>query len=238
MISVTVIAKNSQATLSRCLNSVKNIADDLVVVVDPATGDDTARIAKELGARVFYRPFDDFSSQKSYCLSKTRHDWVLSLDADEWISHQLAGQIVTAISSEKYAAYKIPRLNIIFGRPINYSNWSPRDDTHIWLFKKSASTWQGQVHEEIAVRGPVGELTGLKYHLNYTSVDQFITRLNLYTSREAESSRMYVHPLTDFFRRFIWHQGFRDGWHGFFLSYLMLIYHLSAWVKSKNITTS
>lgn len=233
MISVAVIAKNSSSTLARCLTSVKSISDDLVVVIDPDTTDGTAQIATGLGARVFTRPFDDYSTQKNFAAGLTRHDWVLSLDADEWISRRLSGQITAAVSVPDFVAYKIPRLNIIFGRPIYHSNWSPGDDTHIWLYQKSRCLWQGKVHEEVIASGPVGKLTGLKFHHNYSSVSQFLDRMNAYTTREAGENRMYACPGWDFVRRFIWHRGFLEGWHGLFLAYLMVIYHLSIWVKSK-----
>lgn len=237
MLSVTVIAKDAAGVLPRCLGSVKDIADDIVVVVDPQTIDATAEVAKKLGARVFYHRFDNFAAQKNFAVAKARGKWILSLDADEQVSPQLAQEIRQILPTTDRAAFYIPRLNYIFGRAMRHTNWEPEADTHIWLWRKDSGRWVGAVHEEVMVKGEVQKLKGYKIHDNYTSVEQFIAKMNDYTSREI----ILVNPVVDFLRRYIWHRGFLDGWHGLFLSYLMAIYHLAVWVKQwerKNLSSS
>jgi hypothetical protein len=122
-------------------------------------------------------------------------------------------------------AYAIPRQNIIFGQVIQHTNWDP--NPIIRLYDKTKSHWQGPVHEQIITQGPVGRLKSPIIHHNYSSVEEFITRMNRYTSLESQ----ITNPFFDFFRRYVWHAGFLDGWHGLFLSYLMMVYHLTTWIK-------
>lgn len=214
-VSVAIIARDKSRILPQCLVTAGMVSDDVVIV----TGDD--------------HKFVNFSDQKNYAASLCKHDWVLSLDDDEWLSPELIKEINNLM--EEYSAYKIPRLNYIFGKPIYHTNWGPDMDTHIWLYDKRVCEWVGSVHEEVKNNGKTGILEGYKIHQNYTSVEQFMNKLNDYTSREIK----LVNPIFDFLRRYIWHKGFLDGWHGLFLSYLMMIYHISVWVKlwqKKNIS--
>lgn len=227
MLSVVIIAKDASQTLSACLKSIKNLADEILVVVDNRTTDNTALLAKSFGARVYSRKFNNYANQKNYAVSETANDWVLSLDADEEVSPELAAEIKRVLPGTAYAAFKIPRLNIIFGRPILHTNWEPSADTHIWLFDKTKCKWAGVVHEEIVTAGQVGTLRGHKIHHGYRTVEEFMDKMNDYTSREIKTAN----PFFEFLRRYIWHKGFLDGWHGLFLSYLMMIYHLSTRIK-------
>lgn len=209
MISVSIIATSRDLILPQCLSSAKKLSDDVVIV----TNSD--------------HKFVNYSNQKNFAASKCKYDWILSLDADEEISPGLIHELQT-INYEPYTAFKIPRLNIIFGKPMYHTNWEPSADSHIWLYKKSAGCkWIEDVHEEVITSGPIGQLKNYKIHHNYKTVEEFMTKMNNYTSLEKNSAP----PLYDFLRRYIWHKGFLDGWHGLFLSYLMAIYHLSVWVK-------
>lgn len=214
-VSVAIITRDTAGILPKCLESAHKLSDDVVIVTNSS------------------HKFVNFADQKNYVVSLCTHNWVLSLDDDEWLSPELITEIKNLPDSSKYSAYKIPRLNYIFGKAIRHTNWSPTDDTHIWLFQKSKSKWIGVVHEEVIVDGEVGKLKNLKIHQNYSSVEQFMSKMNDYTSRETK----VVNPVYDFLRRYFWHQGFLDGWHGLFLSYLMMIYHLTVWVK-KNSSSS
>ena len=212
-ISVSIITRDKTKILPRTLATAREVSDDVVIV----TGDD--------------HKFVDFSDQKNYAASICKNDWILSLDDDEWLSTELISEINNL--SGEFSAYKIPRLNYIFCIAIYHTNCGPADDTHVWLYNRQKCHWVGEVHEEILVKGKVQKLKGQKIHNNYQTVEQFMTKLNDYTSREQK----LVNPIYEFLRRYIWHKGFLDGWHGLFLSYLMMIYHLVVWVK-KNSSSS
>lgn len=214
-VSVVIITRDKNKILSQCLSSANQVSDNVIIVTNAD------------------HEFVDFASQKNYASSKTKHDWILTLDDDEWLSDKLISEIKNL--KPTCQAYKIPRLNYIFGKAILHTNWDPNSDTHIWLYDKRYGKWVGNVHEEINTSGKVGSLNGYKIHQNYTSVEQFMNKLNDYTSRDYKLSN----PVYEFLRRYIWHRGFLDGWHGLFLSYLMIFYHTVVWVKlwqKKNIS--
>ena len=210
-LSVAIIARNKSDISPNCLASAKSVSNDVVIITNAD------------------HKFVNYSDQKNYAASKCKHDWVLSLDADEELSPELINELKT-INYELSAAFKIPRLNIIFGKAIHHTNWEPQADTHIWLYDKTRGHWENPVHEEVVTSGSVGQLKGHKIHHSYQTVEEFITKANDYTSRETK----LTNPFFDFLRRYIWHLGFLDGWHGLFLSYLMAIYHLTAWVKKNS----
>ncbi|HBC72908.1 MAG: Glycosyl transferase family 2 [Candidatus Amesbacteria bacterium GW2011_GWB1_47_19] len=246
MLSISIIAKNASRTLPACIQSTRGLCDDVVVVVDSSTWDDTVKTASGLGARVYVRKFDNFSSQKNFAVSKCRYRWILALDADETVTPRLAEEIMQVLPGTRYSAFSIPRINYIFGRPICHTNWSPETDRHIWLFDKTKAGWSSAVHEQVLVTGPVGRLKNPKTHLNYQSVEQFIAKMNQYTSLEINSGkrsltarlirshwlRVFFQPKWKFIRHYFLYLGFLDGWHGLFLSYLMAIYGLTLTVKS------
>ena len=209
-LSVAIIARNKSDISPNCLASAKSVSNDVVIITNAD------------------HKFVNYSDQKNYAASKCKHDWVLSLDADEELSPELISELKTLDCA--FSAYQIPRLNIIFGKAIHHTNWEPMADTHIWLYDKTRSHWENPVHEEVVTSGSVGQLKGHKIHHSYQTVEEFITKANDYTSRETK----LTNPLFDFLRRYIWHLGFLDGWHGLFLSYLMFIYHLTAWVKKNS----
>jgi glycosyltransferase involved in cell wall biosynthesis len=252
-LTVAIIALNEEENLPRCLESVKNIADESVVVVDTRTVDRTAEIAKEYGARVYKRKFDDFASQKNYAAEKATNEWILSLDADEVVTPDLAKEIKLRIANLpaqtgcelRIAAFLIPRKNIILGAEIKHTRWSP--DKHVWLWRKGKGKWKGVVHEEVEVDGRVGELKNVKIHYQYKTVAEFFKMINNYTEKEAEKIlsssekfsyfKMFFAPARSFTGRFFYKKGFLDGWRGFILSYLMAIYRISVWIKvwEKNV---
>lgn len=237
-ITVTVITLNEEKDLPSCLGSVAGLADE-IVVVDSGSTDKTLDIAKKYQAKIFYRKFDNYSNQKNYAAAKASGEWMLSMDADEVITEELADEIKEAVKNKEYDAYLIPRKNILLGKEIKYTRWSP--DKHVWLWKKMKGEWKGRVHEEVEVNGIIGELKNHKIHYSYKTVADFLEMMNSYTDLIAEEKilkgkkfsylRMFIDPAVCFFRRFIYKKGFLDGWRGFVLSYLMAIYRLTVWIK-------
>jgi glycosyltransferase involved in cell wall biosynthesis len=236
-LTLCVIAKDAADVLKDCLTSCQAVCSDMVVVVDDRTTDSTSKVARLAGARVYTHRFQDFASQKNFAVSKATHDWVLSLDADERLSPELAAQIAKTLTHPQHQAYAFPRTNYIFGKAIRHTNWDPQTDTHVWLFHKSHSHWVGAVHEHVEVSGSVGHLTAPKIHLNYVSVESYFVKLNQYTTFEASNRTFYwplvfLYPTWKFIRHYFVYLGFLDGWHGLFLSYLQAIYGLATYVKA------
>jgi len=241
-LSATIITLNEERDLPRALQSVEKLADE-VVVVDSGSSDRTVEIARKFGAKVYVRKFDNYANQKNYAAGKVRGKWILSLDADEVIPEKLAREINGAVGKKEYVAYVMSRRNIIFGREIKHSRWSP--DKHIWLWQKGKGKWVGEVHEEVVVKGKVAELAEAKVHYQYEKVGEFVGMIDRYTELEAEQNvaagekfswrKLGWYPVLSFCRRFFYKKGFLDGKHGLVLCYLMAIYRLVTWVKIKEL---
>lgn len=236
-LSVTIIAKNEAKYLVKCLNSVRALTDDIVVVVDKSSTDATLSIAKKYADHVTTRTFTNFSDQKNYAVSLARHPWILALDADETISPSLASEIMSTLKSPKHIAYAMPRINFLFGRAIMHTNWAPQQHTQVWLFNKHHAKWEGPVHEHVIPVGSVGKLTFAKLHINFDTVEEFIANMNQYSTLEAESkpksyALILFYPLWKFIRHYLVYQGYLDGWHGLYLSYLMGLYGLTVSLKA------
>ena len=238
MISVTTITLNEEDKIGQAIKNLKDLADE-IIVVDCGSSDETSDIAKSLGAKVFFREFDNFANQKNYAASKAKRDWIFAVDADEEISGSLAKEIKEAVKNTDFAGYLIPRRNFIFKKEIKHSRWSP--DLHIWLWKKNCGKWVGDVHEEVIVTGKVGLLKESKIHNSHRTISSFTEANNLYSTLEARKLfnknikfsfiKMFKEALFEFFIRFFYKRGFLDGKVGFILAYLMGVYKLSVWIK-------
>jgi glycosyltransferase involved in cell wall biosynthesis len=239
-ISATIITLNEENYIGNCIKSLLGIASD-VIVIDSGSSDDTVIIAQKLGAKVFFRKFTDYADQRNYASSKTKFNWVLSLDADEVLESELSQEISKLSNKPEFVAYSIPRKNIIFGKFIKYTRWQPELDRHIWLFNKKYAHFEGNVHEEIKTKGPVGKLKYAKVHYQYESVSDFLTMMNCYSSIEAKQkfklgqrfsiSDLIFNPFYNFLVRYFYRLGFLDGWRGLILSFLMAVYQIEVLTK-------
>ena len=238
-LSVVIITFNEEEDLPRCLESVKDLTAE-IVVVDSGSTDKTIDIAKKFGAKVYHRDFDNYAAQKNFAAGKATGTWILSLDADETVSTGLAKEIQEVLSvDEGCDGYLIPRRNILLGAEIKHTRWAP--DKHIWLWKATKGKWVGKIHEEVVVNGTVGELAHAKIHYSYKTVTEFLEMVNRYTEREAISMHergirfsfmnLLLEPVKSFVGRFVYKKGFLDGWRGFVLSFLRAYYKFIVWAK-------
>lgn len=245
MISVAIVCFNEANKLQKCLESTQHFAKELVVV-DLGSSDNSVEIAGKYGAKVFHHQLVPFvESARDYAISKTSGDWVLVLDPDEVIPRLLADKLIKTVKQNDFAAVNIPRKNIFFGKWIRHTNWWP--DRHIRFFKKGSVRWRDKIHSYPAVAGKILDLQALPdvaiWHYGYDSIHEFIDRQNRYSEIEAEQrfiegERMNFwlflwRPLREFLVRFIKHKGFLDGFYGFALTFLMMIYQIEVLVEMR-----
>lgn len=235
-LSVVITAYNEEAKIAEALESVKDFADE-IIVVDSESTDKTATIAKKYTKKVFTQKNNpqDIDRQKNFGFSKATKKWTLSLDADERVSPELAEEIREVLSHESADAYWIPRRNIIFGKWIEHTGWYP--DHQLRLFKTGKGKYTKQhYHEFIEVEGRKEYLHTDLIHQNYESIHQFISRnFLIYAKNEAETKLKEGYkfsytdairfPANEFVSRFFAREGYKDGLHGLVLSLLMVIYH-------------
>jgi glycosyltransferase involved in cell wall biosynthesis len=223
-ISAVIIAYNEEDRLPDALASLAGVADE-TVVLDSYSSDGTVAIARAAGARVEQNRFEDYGQQKNIALGLAGHEWVLNLDADERVSPELqraiAGLKESGVSAG-IAAFAIKRKTYYLGRWIRHSGWYP--DRKVRLFRKSAATWQGRIHERLEVRGPVANLPGDILHFTYRDVGDHVRRLERYSTFQAEEIvqkdksclylRLFLLPPVTFLRHYLWKLGCLDGFPG------------------------
>ena len=233
-LSVVIPTLNEEKDLPACLESLKNFADE-VLVVDSGSTDNTIAIAKKFKAKIVNHKFISYSDQRNYCDTIATGDWILSIEADVVVSKELADEIKIAIQEKKFSAYFIERINIIWGKPIMHTDWGPKDDSHIWLYEKGAGKWVSEVHEEYKTGKPVGKLKNRLIHNNYETVSEFIDKIDRYSELAKNKGQCpsKLEFLINFCKRYFYKKGFLDGYHGLFLSYLQSIYYITLCIKKK-----
>lgn len=231
-LSVVVITSNEEDRLKRCLESV-TWADE-IIVVDSGSEDKTVEIARAFTDHVVIRPWAGFAPQKNFGLECATGDWVLSLDADEEVSPELHGEILSVLAADGAPdGFRIARRNIFWGRFIRHGRLYP--DWQVRLFRRGRGRFvERDVHESVDVTGPMGELGGDLVHRSYRDVADFLARTNRYTSLAADDwvrrrrpfsgSDLVVRPLGRFVSMYVVHRGFLDGWRGFLLAALYAYY--------------
>jgi glycosyltransferase involved in cell wall biosynthesis len=231
-VSVTIITKNEAADIADAIASVA-WADE-IIVVDSESTDDTAAIARRFTDRVDVRPWPGYIAQKNYAASIARHDWILSLDADERVTPALADEIKKTVSSPPaHAAFRMPRVTWHLGRWIRTTDWYPDYQTR--LYDRRVAEWTGRyVHESMTVRGSLGALSHEIEHYAYRNIEEHVETIERYSSDAArqmfESGRrtnllqIAGHPPLAFLRNYLAHGGIRDGVPGFIISSMNAYY--------------
>lgn len=226
-LSVIVITKNEEAMLARCLRSV-HFADE-IIVVDSGSTDRTVEVARECGARVTVtEDWPGFGPQKNRALDLAGGEWVLSLDADEWVEPPLAGELRACIARGSGPdAYELPRSSSFCGREMRHSGWWP--DHILRLFRRGTARFSDDiVHERVVATGPVGRLTQPLRHESFVTLHEVVDKMNRYSTAGAEMrmqrgkggsvSGAVFHGLWAFLRTYVFRAGFLDGREGFVLA--------------------
>jgi glycosyltransferase involved in cell wall biosynthesis len=227
-ITATIITFNEEDHIAEAVASLA--CCDEVLVVDSGSTDRTREIASGLGARVFTRPWEGYSKQKNFAAEQAGNDWILSIDADERLSIELADGIAQWKKTEAHvsAALSMPRRAFYLGRWINHSGWYP--DRKIRLYDRRRCRWEGIVHERMRVEGTVEYLRGDLLHFPFRTWNEQLAKLDRYTELAADAARstasgasflkLVLGPPAAFVRAFIFHGGFLDGWRGLAIAYM------------------
>ncbi len=239
-LSVVVITYNEERKLRRCLDPV-SWADD-IVVVDSFSADATVEIAETYTGRVFQRAWSGFADQRNFGMEQARGDWILFLDADEYVTGGLAERIHELLrDGGDHDAYKIHRLEHFLRYPMRHGTLNPSYQPR--LLRKGKGYWTGGAHAHIEVNGH-GELGLIHedlYHDSHNTLSDFIARINQYTSVDAEERiaagqrvgrlRLVFSPLGMAWKCYIVKGAYRDGFPGFLFSLCMGIYSFLRLVK-------
>ncbi len=223
-VSVLILARNEAQNLPNCLDSVR-WADEVVVIVDRESRDDTEAVARRGATVVAVRAFEDFASQRNAALALATGDWVFALDADERVTPELASEIrrTTTDPSLGHVGYRVPIRSVILGRPFSFSG--TQHDRPLRLFRREKGRWVGAVHETVELRGGAGDLHHELTHHTLQDMKTFLRKIDEYTTLEADAferegrrlrrADLSVRPAWTFLKLYLGKAGFRDGLEGF-----------------------
>ena len=228
MFSVILIAMNEEASIARALHSVAFA--DQIVVVDSGSHDRTVEIARGLGAKVAVTDdWPGFGPQKNRALDLATGDWVLSLDADEWLTAASADEIrrVIGAGATGAAAYRMPRRSSFCGRFMRHSGWWP--DYVVRLFRRGSARFSDDsVHERLIVEGSIGTLRQPIMHETFVDLEDMLVKMNSYSTLTARRLRQdgktaglveaVARAAWAFIRTYFLRAGFLDGREGFMLA--------------------
>jgi glycosyltransferase involved in cell wall biosynthesis len=224
-LSAIVITRNEAVNIGECLDSVAFC--DERIVVDCGSTDATVEIARGKGARVEFHEWQGFGPQKNYALSLATGTWVLSIDADERVTPELAAAIKAAIAAGDAEAWEFPRLSSFCGRPMRHSGWYP--DYVLRLFRRGKARFDDViVHERVICTGVVKRLRPPLIHHPVARLEDALSRMDRYSTASAErivaaGRRVSFmtgigHGLYSFLRTYVLRAGFLDGAEGFLLA--------------------
>ena len=238
-LSVVLITLNEAANIDDALSSVA-WADE-IVVVDSGSTDDTVERARRHAAQVSHRDWTGFGTQKDHATSLASHDWVLSLDADERVSPELAGEIQALLAQDPpRRGYRIPRSTRYLDTWIRTTDWYP--DYQLRLYDRRVAAWSSdRVHESVSVNGAVGALTGDIRHVPYRDLADHVATIDRYTTlaagqlhdegRRAHLAQLLTHPAAAFIRNYVLHRGCRQGVPGLIVSLMNSYYVFLKYAK-------
>ena len=229
-ISAVIISFNEETNIERCIKSLLNVADE-ILVVDSNSTDKTVEISKNLGARVIIHDFEGYKEQKNYAAGMAVHNYILSLDADEALSMELESSILAEKSNLGFDAYSFNRLNHYCGQWIKHSNWYP--DRKLRFFNREKGEWKGINPHDRYVMIPgsrVKHLNGNLLHWVLDTYEQHIEKANKFSSiaareyfkmgKKTNVFKMSTHMIWRFLKAYFLKRGFLDGYNGFAISSL------------------
>lgn len=248
-LTLLIPTKNEEDKIRQCILSAIDIVDD-IYIIDSFSTDATTQIATELGAKILYREFDNYSNQKNWALEQIPNEWILLLDADEHLTIELKEEISTLLQYnkiEEYQAYWVYRRNYFFGKLINYSGY--QNDKVIRLFRKGTCKYVKKVHENLQVNGTIGFLKHRLSHNTYRGFDFHIQKISNYATLQAEDYNertgkltlyhFILKPAFRFLKHYFIQQGFRDGIPGLILSvlnsYATFLRYVKLWMLRNDI---
>jgi glycosyltransferase involved in cell wall biosynthesis len=243
-LSVVIISFNEEKNIGRCIDSVKDIADE-IILLDSNSTDDTVAISESKGAVVTQEAFKGYIQQKNRAVELASNNFVLSLDADEALDPVLINSISKVKQQFQNSAYRMNRLSNYCGKFIRHGSWYP--DAKVRLFDRRSARWGGtNPHDKIVLEEGmhVEHLKGNILHYSYRTIAEHVTQNNKFSSLAAESLfakgkrtnlfKVFIHPLWAFVQSYAIRAGFLDGLFGLVIAiqiaHLTFLKHLKLYL--------
>lgn len=249
MISVTLATFNEEKNIAKCLESVKDLAEE-IVIVDGTSSDKTVEIAKSFGAKVIVRENPKiFHINKQIANNNASKEWILQMDADERIPKDLANEIRDKVKNNDVNGYWMPRKNFFLGRYLMKGGQYP--DYTLRLYRRNKGKLpQKDVHEQAEVEGKVEYLENAMEHFPYANFSNYLFKWKRYNSIFADQIKeerkgksiffklvkifdyLIIKPIYWFLLTYIRHKGFMDSWQGFVFSLFSALRFPVSFIKS------
>ena len=243
LLSTVIITYNEERNIKRCLESIKDISDE-IVIVDSFSTDETENISKQYNVTFYKQEFLGYKEQKNYALNKAKYNYILSIDADEVLSPQLLENIKFVKNNWQYDAYSFNRLTNFCGKWIKHSGWYP--DTKIRLFKSEKCKWGGvNPHDKIVLEpeSTLKHLSGDLLHYSFYTIEQHIAQINKFSEIKAQELKkkgkksnllkIFFSPTLRFIKSYYIKLGFLDGFSGLIISINSAYANYLTYVKLK-----
>lgn len=244
-ISAAIITFNEEKNITRCLQSLQGVVDE-IVVVDSFSTDKTRELCEQFNVTFIQNPFEGHIQQKNFALEKTTHKHVLSLDADEALDDTLRAQILNAKENFTADGYFFNRLTNYAGHWVRYSGWYP--DRKLRLLDKSKGKWGGVNPHDLIIMNDDSKIEFLKgdlLHYSYYSVTDHINQTNKFTTIAAKAAfsqgkssslfKILTRPALKFLKDYFLKRGFLDGRYGFIICYINALYAFLKYVKLREL---
>jgi glycosyltransferase involved in cell wall biosynthesis len=227
-ISAIIITYNEARNIARCINALKGVADE-IIVVDSYSKDNTVAIAQELGAMVFQHPFEGYGEQKIVALKETQYDWILSLDADEELSPVLRQSILAIKDAPEHDAYSFNFLTDYCGHWVRHSGWYPNPKMRLWNKQRGHMT-ADKVHEgwELDAGTTTGFLKGDILHHSFPTISSHLKKIEQYSEigarfdvqrgKKVSLLKLWFAPKWTFLSIYLFRGGFLDGYYGYVIA--------------------
>ncbi|RFM30459.1 glycosyltransferase family 2 protein [Deminuibacter soli] len=226
-VSVVIIAKNEAHAIERCINSALQLTDN-VLVIDTGSTDNTAALAATAGAKVVHSAWLGYGNTRNWGAPQAKYAWILSLDADETISPELAREIKQLPLNDNNVVYKIKRQNFFRQKKIRFGAW--KNDQVLRLYNRNSTGWnQAPVHEDIELQNM--QVTLLQQYIHHYTAKDFYSFIqknlayaqlsaNKYAAagKKAGTLKMYFSPLFNFLQGYVFRLGFLDGVEGWYIA--------------------
>jgi len=223
-ISAVIITYNEEKNIKRCLNSIVDIADE-IIVIDSFSNDATKEICSHFNVKFIEAEWLGYSKSKNFAIQQCQYSYIFSLDADEEVSETLKLNILDEKEKGLTGAYSFNRLSNYCGKWIHHGDWYP--DRKMRLWNKADGLWEGDIHESVNLKKgiKIRHLKGDIHHFSYYSISEHLAQMNKYSSlsainlykrnKKAGFIKLVISPYIQFGRSYFIKLGFLDGFYGF-----------------------
>lgn len=232
-LTVAILTRDEEANLPRCLASVAGLAEQ-IVVVDSGSTDRTVEIARAAGAEVVVREWPGFIAQSQVALELARGDWILALDADEWLSPALRAAVEPVLAGDRpeVVAWEVERRAFVLGAWVRHGGWS---EWKLRLVRRGRGRWGGvEPHSRLICDGRIARLAGPLCHQPYVDLGHQLAKLDRYAAvtargvaaagRSPSLLGLLCEPPAVFLQRLVLQSGWRDGVRGIALAGMAATY--------------